>query len=583
MGLVSTESFSLLGWLESPRSASGLHVAEPNGGWSYTSYPDLADEVLRFAGVLRDADAEPGAVVALLATEVKSFVVAFMGTLAAGLTPAPVAPPRSYRTTDRYLGHLTRIFEVAEPAIVVTQAETHEAAVATLREVGGKATIVPAPSAKESAPLPEEPLAESVSRQGEELALLQFTSGSSGNPKAVRVSWGALTSNIVAITEWLGTRTEDAFASWLPLFHDMGLVGAMIMPVTTGTDLWIMTPEQFIRSPERWLECFGRHGATLTTAPSFGYAYCAKRVRPEQLEGSDFSAWRVAILGAERIDPVAVADFTSLVRPFGFDEGTLMAAYGLAEATLAVTGVRPGEASPLVRMQTGHADFAEQVSALGRGKLGYDRAEGNWLVGCGRPIGDLQVQILDEDGVSLPDGHFGQIAVTGSSLADGYLHGDGRISLFGSQLRTGDGGFRLSGELYVVGRVADSLKVRGATLFAEDLEAELARLAGLSAGRLVVLLGAVDGVDHAVLLVEDTTADGWLDRALNVLRASTANQVSLSVLLGRRGAIERTSSGKPRRRILWRALLDGTAVGWSPAFGAPPSPVGIQHSPGDAS
>lgn len=572
-----TNGFDLLSWLTAPSADRGLRVAGPGGAWSFTSYADLADEVLGFAARLRAVDAPVGAVVTLLATEAKSFVVAFMGTLAAGLTPSPVAPPRAYRTTERYRAHLARIVDAARPAVVVTQHDTREAAEAVCAELGAKAVLVAAPAAvgavaaDPTAPGDAEVGGAPVRRAAEDLALLQFTSGSSGNPKGVRVSWGALTANVSAIRDWLRIGPQDVFASWLPLFHDMGLVGAMIMPVASGIDLWLMTPEQFVRSPERWLECFGRNGATVTTAPSFGYSYCARRVKPEQLRGSDFSAWRVAILGAERIDPQGVADFTALLGPHGFDPHALVGAYGLAESTLAVTGVTPGDGSPLLRTANPAAEFGTAIEAAGRGVLGPDRAAANWLVGCGSPVGDLRVRIVDDEGRSLPEGHFGEIAVAGSSVADGYLHADGRLTAFDrADLRTGDGGFLWEGQLYVVGRVADSLKVRGAALFAEDLEAELAGLDGLDAGRLVVLLGSVDGTDHVVLLVEAATADGWLEPAVNTLLAATGPELTPTVLLGRRGAIERTSSGKPRRRVLWQRLLRGTAEGWTPAHGTPP-------------
>ena len=564
------EKFGLLSWLESADPEKGLRVAEPGGGWSFTSYADLAEEVRRFAALLSETDARPGAVVTLLTSGAKTFVVAFMGTLAAGLTPSPVAPPGAYRTTERYRAHLTRVIDAAEPAVVVTQEDTHAAAETVCRDLGAKTVVLAAPSTEELLSRAA-PGAKPVQRAAEDLALLQFTSGSSGDPKGVRVSWGALTSNVSAIRDWLRITPSDVFASWLPLFHDMGLVGAMIMPVTSGIDLWLMTPEQFIRSPERWLECFGRHGATVTTAPSFGYSYCARRVKPGQLEGSDFSAWRVAILGAERIDPQGVADFTALTGPYGFDSRTLVGAYGLAESTLAVTGVRPGQGSSLLRLADATSEFGSPIEAAEEGVLGRDRVAANWLVGCGSPIEGLSVEIHDDDGHPLAEGFFGEIVVAGSSVADGYLHSDGRLTSFDrSELHTGDGGFLWQGELYVIGRVADSIKIRGAAVFAEDLEAELARLSGLEAGRLVTLLGSVDGADHALLLVEASGAGDWLEPALNTLRAATSPTVGLSVLLGRRGAIERTSSGKPRRRVLWNRLLRGDSSGWTTAHGALP-------------
>jgi len=345
----------------------------------------------------------------------------------------------------------------------------------------------------------------------------------------------------------------------------------MITPVITGTELWIMTPEQFIRSPRRWLDCFGHRGATLTTAPSFGYAYCARRVKPEQLAGSDYSNWRIAILGAERIDPVALYDFCDLVRPYGFGEGALVGAYGLAETTLAVTGVEPGAGSPLLRPAAASADLGQPVEVGGTGVLGVDRADGNWLSGCGKPIGGLEVRIIDEQGRAMPDGTFGEIVVSGSSVAEGYLEADGRIVPFAPDgLHTGDGGFVWEGQLYVVGRITDSLKVRGTMLFAEDLEAQLGQLEGLAGLQTVVLLGRHGDRDHAVLLVEDGSSGVWLDSAVATLRAATTAEINLAVLRGKRGAIDRTSSGKPRRRVLWRQLVAGPGAKWEPVYGTGP-------------
>lgn len=554
----------LLQWLETPNQR-GVHVAEGDDRWSYHSYADLSVDVRGFAAGLAATGAEPGEVVSLMVAEPRNFIVAFMGTLAAGMVPSPLAPPRSLRG-DRYPAHLARVFSVAQPSVVIADDDVRAYAQTALAESEVDAWVLPPEPAAGI-----EPIGAAVPRAPEDLALLQFTSGSSGNPKGVRVTWGNLAANTRAIRDWMHWVPEDVFATWLPLHHDMGLVGAMITPVISGTELWIMTPEQFIRTPRRWLDCFGHRGATLTTAPSFGYSYCARRVKPDQLAGSDYSNWRIAILGAERIDPVALHDFCNLVRPYGFDEGALVGAYGLAETTLAVTGVAPGARSPLVRPAAAGADLGQPIEIDDIGVLGLDRADGSWLSGCGTPIGDLSVRIIDEQGRTLPDGTFGEIVVSGSSVAEGYLEAGGKIVPFAPDgLHTGDGGFVWENQLYVVGRMTDSLKVRGTMLFAEDLEAQLARLEGLSGLPAVVLLGRHGDRDHAVLLVEDTGARAWLDSAVATLRAATTAEVNLSVLCGKRGAIDRTSSGKPRRRVLWRQLVAGPTAKWEPVHGVGP-------------
>ncbi|MFD0689921.1 AMP-binding protein [Actinomadura fibrosa] len=569
---------SLLAWLDDPRPDTGLHIAEAGDAWSYTPYPELAAEVRRFAAVLLETGPEPGAVVSLMLTRGRCFVVAFMAALAAGLTPSPVAPLASFRRRDTYAAHLEGVLAVAEPAVVVVQEENAELARDAVRGAGGKAAFVAAPAEAlaeasgtgRSALVPRLPGA----RDPEDMALLQFTSGSSGTPRGVRVSWGALSANVRAIRDWLEWRPDDVFASWLPLFHDMGLVGGMVFPVSTGTDLWIMTPEQFVRSPRRWLDCFGRHGATITTAPTFGYAHCARRVRPEELAGSDFSGWRVAICGAERIDPAALAAFATLVRPYGFDGTALIGAYGLAESTLAVAGSRPGSGTPVVRYSPGDLATGRRVGAERAGTLGepVPAAGGDLIVGCGAPVGDLTVEIVDAGGAALPDGHLGEIAVRGASLADGYVLPDGTLAEFGSgTLRTGDAGFRWDGHVHVVGRIGDSLKVRGATVFAEDLEARLDAVAGLRPGRFVVLLGQTGTGGHAILLVEGSRSEPWLEEALATLRAGLAPGIGVSVVIGRRGTIQRTSSGKPRRRVLWTALTGSAAGTWTTVHGPAPT------------
>jgi acyl-CoA synthetase (AMP-forming)/AMP-acid ligase II len=573
-GALRTEETFLFDWLTAPRTDTGLYVAKDDEGWTYTSYADLALEVRQFAAALRHTGAEPGSGVALLVNEPKSFVIAFMGTLAAGLTPSPIGPRSSFRRVERYVGHLVRLFVAAKPAVVVAQEDVRDQVEVAVRRSGSDAATLFVPPAGLAAAHRLLPPAEPVRRSEHELALLQFTSGSSGTPKGVRVSWRSLTANVTALRDWLDLRSDDIYAGWLPLFHDMGLIGGMITPIAAQIGVRLMTPEQFIRSPRRWLDCFGRGDATITTSPTFGYAYAARRVAPEELTGSDFSRWRVAVLGAERIDPVALADFSDLVEPSGFDVKALVSAYGLAESTLAVTASRPGATgSVLANTAVSTPEAGRCVGVRGGGVLGRDRGTSNWLVGCGAPIGDMAVQIVDDEGRPLPDGVFGEIVISGSSLADGYVHADGTMTDFDRVgHRTGDAGFRWQGQLYVVGRIADSLKVRGAMLFAEDLEAELATASRLDPSRLAVLLGRADGADHAVVLVEEPEPQPWLSRLVATLSARTTVAVTCTVMTGRRGSIERTSSGKPRRRVMWSALLNGEPNGWTPVHGSPPVP-----------
>ncbi|NUR30981.1 MAG: AMP-binding protein [Catenulispora sp.] len=555
----------MLEWMARPREDVGLHVAEASG-WTSTPYRALAAKVRAFAAGLADRGTPTGTVVTLMVSESEQFIVSFFGCLLAGTTPSPVMPRSMFRKADGYVEHIAGIFAAAQPGLVVVSDESADYARQGLAQAGVRAELVTAEEAATRAQAGPEGMGLPVGLDPERTALLQFTSGSSGDPKGVRVSWRALTSNVVAIREWLGLTRDDSFAGWLPLFHDMGLIGQMITPITTGMDLWIMTPEQFIRDPGRWLERFGRGGVTITTSPSFGYSYAARRVAPAAVAGYDFSRWRVAILGAERIDPGGVADFTDLVGPLGFDPRALVGAYGLAESTLAVTGVRPGDGSPLVRVESTAVEPGSPVGAKRDGILGADRGTGEHLVGCGRPIGDLAVRIVDEAGAEVAEGCVGEITISGSALASGYILSDaGRTDFDPDGHRTGDAGFVESGELFVVGRIGDCIKVRGAMVFAEDIESELEGVIGVARGRVAVLVGRSAGVDRAVALVESSTPERWLgdlDKIVSALGARTSPEFDCSVYVGRPGAIDRTSSGKPRRRVMWRGFLAGDLPGW---------------------
>jgi acyl-CoA synthetase (AMP-forming)/AMP-acid ligase II len=569
----------LLNWLDNPSSTRGIRLLGQDGAWALRSYAELALDVHRISARLRQAGGTRGDVISLVVGDPWTYIASFFGSLAAGMVPSPLATPLTFRQSERYTAHLAAVFTVASPAVVLTDASLAELARAGVGRADREATVLEldlaAPDVAFAAPE-----ATGVDSAGgrhadlvdTDLVLLQFTSGSTGAPKGVRISCANLTANVQAIRSWLRWADDDVFASWLPLYHDMGLIGGMIAPVVSGTDLWLMTPDQFVRSPLRWLECFGKHGATITTAPSFGYAYTARRVSPEQITDLDFSGWRVAILGAERIEPAAVSAFYQLVGPHNFDAGALIGAYGLAEATLAATGAPPGGGSRLVRTKSTALSTGEAVVVTETGTLGVDAVGGaGWLTGCGVAVDGLDVSVIAEDGSRLPEGAFGEVFLTGSSLAQGYLTGADGVVPFGSDgLRTGDAGFLLDQELFVVGRIGESMKVRGASLYAEDVESELGNLDDLPNVRCAVAFGAVDSVNIAVVFVEERVDQAWLTAAGERLRTLTVGTASPLILRGKRGSIARTSSGKPRRRLMWTELQSGTDTAWEAIHGQVP-------------
>lgn len=574
----------LLDWLDNPSSTCGIHLLKPDGSWFFRSYAELAVDVRRISAKLRQAGGAHGDVISLVIHDPWTYIASFMGSLAAGMVPSPLATPLAFRQSERYIAHLATVFSVAHPALVVTDARLADLARSGVIGAGGEATVLEVDLAVADEAAADSALGTRAELIDTDLALLQFTSGSTGAPKGVRISCANLTANVRAIRSWLKWSAEDVFASWLPLYHDMGLIGGMVVPVVSGTDLWLMTPDQFVRAPLRWLECFGKHGATLTTAPSFGYAYTARRVSPEQITDFDFSGWRVAILGAERIEPAAISAFYRLVSSHNFNAGALIGAYGLAEVTLAATGAPPGGGSRLVRTKSTALAVGEAVVVAETGVLGVDAAGGaGWLTGCGAAVEGLDVSIIDEDGNPLPDGAFGEVFLSGSSLAQGYLTGaDGVVPFGGDGLRSGDAGFLLGDELFVVGRIGESMKVRGASVHAEDVESELGNLDDLPNVRCAVAFGAVDSENLAVVFVEEHVGQDWLTAASERVRTITAGSASPLILRGKRGSIARTSSGKPRRRAMWTELLTGTATPWEAVHGQAPASFGVADASGAA-
>ncbi|MCR3752114.1 AMP-binding protein [Lentzea californiensis] len=548
------DQISLNDWLTSPRAGHGLHISAGSGEFSYHPYSDIAAEALHTAQRVLAAGVRPGSVVVLAVADPLQFVTAFFGVLAAGCTPSPLATPATFGGGERSLEHAATIIRVSGCTAVVFDDLLAQHARDAAEHVGPAPLLVPSRDSGAGAgtavplPLPE-------------LALLQYTSGSSGAPKGVRVSVGNLVSTIAAQRDWLGLTPDDVFAQWVPLYHDMGLITTVHNMVTQNT-MYLMTPQDFLRDPMCWLRLLGQGLATATSAPSFGFAYAARRVRAEHLDGLDFSRWRVAILGAERIDPAGMGRFGRLLAPFGFDPSALVAAYGMAEATLAVTGVTPGTGTSIRAVDSPVITEGTPVKFGDAGVLGVDLpVTGTWLTGCGTAVPGMSVDIIDDQGAELGEGYLGQIRIRGSSVAQGY-QGDvapGRFTADGFE--TGDAGVLLGGDLFVVGRIGDSLKVRGTAVHAEDLELEIAAELGVSPNRVVVLLGTADLVDLAVVILAGGDRDADPRPIVTLLRARTSESVAHAIVRGGPNAIERTSSGKPRRRVLWRSMLEGELPG----------------------
>ncbi len=541
----------LTSWIDAPSSHRGIRFWR-NDDWEWRAYRDLASFARRIAGGIAASGVRRDDRVLVVERTGPEFVAAMFGVILAGAIPCPVAPPHLFQTGTLYTRHLDAISEVARPSMVITAADLAERLTC-----GGRETQVRTAAELASG-------GECASGPPASAALLQFTSGSSGRVKGVRVPVSALAANVAAIRNWLEMAEGDATASWLPVHHDMGLIGCLLTPVIQQRDLWLQEPADFIRDPARYLACFSAPGAVMTAMPPFGLDYIARRVSPRMLAGSDFSSWRALIIGAERIDTDVLDRFMALMGPFGFDRRALLPAYGLAEATLAVTGLA-------LRAELATVPVAPQLLSLGK-PLTSTGPDVRQVVGCGRAVDGVTVAVFDEAGQPLPDRHVGQIVVRGTSVAEGYVCGEASTGLTewrDDMLWTGDAGFMDDGQLFVIGRLGDAMKVRGRTVFAEDIESALVE-AGVPRLRVAVLLGSSVRGATAVILLE-RPEDGWTAAAEATAQRMT-ERVSIVILDVPRRSIYRTTSGKPKRRDMWGAYaagnIEGTEILAAPVAGA---------------
>lgn len=542
----------LLGWLDEPTAERGVRFARGRSEWETWTWAEIAAAIHGAAAQMGEMhDGRPGTV-AIVIPNSPEFIAAFYGALVAGLTPCPLSPPKAIDDPQQYRHHVAGLIEVARPSLVVTVAECRDA----LSDVAIGCPLLE---------LTADPHAPECARaRAPEIALLQFTSGSSGRPRAVQVTRANLEANIEAIIDTVRIDPEaDEVVTWLPTYHDMGLIGCTLTPAATSTALNMLRVEDFVRRPLRWLECLGSEteACTLTAAPPFGFGLAMKRLGDEDVADLDFSRWRVAMVGAERIDAGVLQRFIERFRAHGLDPSIFAPAYGLAESTLAVSAKRHDGPSTAIRPNWGGLRFGQPVEVEAVATLAdlEERDDpGDWLVSCGECPPGIDLDVVDDDGDVLPDGALGELVVKGSCIADGYLDdAEATARRFtDSGLRSGDAGLRYDGELYVFGRMADALKVHGRWLSIEDIEARALAPPSVARSRSVVFSGRLPEGDAVIALSESEPGE-WVDALAAVLRTEVPDSMSIRVLSAPWGTIMRTSSGKPRRRAMWEAHLAG--------------------------
>jgi len=387
------------------------------------------------------------------------------------------------------------------------------------------------------------------------LAILQFTSGSTTDPKGVMLPNHTILANLDAAAGAAQLDPDDdVVVSWLPLYHDMGLVGLLTLPMITGIDLVLGAPQDFLASPARWIEWLHHFGGTATAGPNFSYALASRAL--QRLDGLDLSRWRLALNGAEPVDPATVRTFCEAAAPHGFDPRSAFPAFGMAELAIAGTFPEPGTGM-LVDVVDRRVLETDRYAA----PVPEDAPGSRPLVRLGRPVGGLEIRIVDTDtGLPMRDREVGELEIRGTSVTPGYYrHPEATEAAFhNGWLRTGDLAYLLEGELVVCGRIKDVIIVGGRNVFPEDVERAVAQVEGVRPGNVIAF--GVEGRRgrEAVVVVAETKAAETTSVRDDVAR-KVRHAIGLppgDVVLVPPGTLPKTSSGKLQRSLCRRRYLE---------------------------
>jgi acyl-CoA synthetase (AMP-forming)/AMP-acid ligase II len=533
--------------LQQPEQRAYTFLLDGETAERHLTYGELDRQARRIAALLQSRCRE-GERALLLYPPGLDYIAAFFGCLYAGVIAVPAYPPRN----DRALPRLQAIIQDAGAALVLST----EALLSKIDSMFKRA--------------PELPVLKSMATdrfiEGEErwrapavhpdhLAFLQYTSGSTGTPKGVMLTHRNLLHNEAAIYERFGHADDSIVVSWLPTYHDMGLIGGMLQPLYGGFPCILMAPASFIQRPLRWLQAISRYRATTSGGPNFAYDHCVRNIPPEQKAELDLSCWTLAFNGAEPVRRETIDRFAAAFAPCGFRREAFYPCYGLAEASLIVSGGRKGIVPP--------AQYLDK-SALEQNRVVPASEEAVSFIGCGKTLEDQQIVIADpESARRCAADEVGEIWVKGPSIAKGYWsrlkETEETFRAFlpdtgeGPFLRTGDLGFLKEGVLFVTGRLKDLIVIQGRNHYPQDIERTVEQSAAiLRAGCGAAFSIEVGGEERLGVVQEVDFRQTPDEKVLGAIRLAVAREHELevyAVVLIRAGTLPKTSSGKIQRRL----------------------------------
>jgi acyl carrier protein len=507
------------------------------------------------AAGLRERGVRPGESVALMLRTEGAFFEAFVGILLAGAVPVPLYPPFRPSRLEEYATRQIGILRNAGARLLLTFPEAERVAavlrprVTSLREVATVERISRAGAPAIAADAgPDAP------------ALIQYTSGSTGDPKGVLLTHANVLANIRAFGEALRIGPGDVGVSWLPLYHDMGLIGAWLGSLYHGIPVVILSPLSFLARPARWLWALHRHRGTLSPAPNFAFDLCASRIRDDEIDGLDLSRWRLAMNGSEAVSPDTIERFTRRFAPHGFRPETMCPVYGLAEASVALTVSPPGRLPRVDRVSRDVFARTRTAAPAAAGDAAPLR-----FVSCGRPLPGHAVRIVGPDGRAVAERVEGGVEFRGPSVTSGYFRNPTATvsARRDGWMDSGDLGYWAEGELFVTGRRKDMIKKAGRNLYPQELEEIVGDLPGIRKGCVAAfgVAGADIGTERLIVIAESRQT---APAAVEGLRAAIRDRVVVAIgippdviAVAVPGAVLKTSSGKIRRAATRDAYLRG--------------------------
>ena len=525
------------------------------------TYEQLLSGASAFARTLARAEIQPGEVVVLILQHGEDLVYSFWGAIMHGAIPSIMPFLTEKLSPERYRADLASLISVTKPAAIITYPEFESDVRGAVKVDDSVRAVIVTDQLKMQSGIRFDALG-GFTRKSDDIVLLQHSSGTTGLQKGVALSHEAVFNQLNAYNVALSLKDEDVAVSWLPLYHDMGLIAGFLLPILSGIPLVLMSPFDWVRAPYRLMQAVSKYHGTLTWLPNFAYNFCAQKIRDRHMEGVDLVSWRAVINCSEPVRWESHQAFYELFRQYGLRLDALQTSYAMAENVFGVTQSRLGSIPDVLDIDR-EAFMVERVA-----KSPFDGRPSMKMMSSGRPLENVKVKVLDENGRGVSECVVGEIALQSDCMLTGYFN---RADLTEKAFRdgwylTGDYGFVSNGELFVSGRKKDMIIVGGKNVYPQDLESLTYEVPGVHAGRSVAfgIFDEAQGTEQVVIIAEvDSEDTAEQETVADALRLHVTRNSAIALrhvkVVGPKWIVK-TSSGKTARSANKEKFLKGLQV-----------------------